>query len=70
MKRIDETEIVANRVQNAPDVLEGTATENKAVFDKLPMLIIKRYNEMFEELAITADTMKKLQEIGYDTGLL
>lgn len=49
-KKITSGEINKSHVQKQPDRLTGTAQENKSVFDTLPELIAKKYNEALDEI--------------------
>lgn len=49
-KKILDGEIQKNHVQSQPPRLEGTAKQNQKVFDILPELIARRYNEALEEI--------------------
>ena len=48
--KVTSGEVAANNVKSAPDRLQGTATENKNIFDKLVELFVGKYNELLEEL--------------------
>ena len=52
--KITQEETAANGVVSAPDVLTGTAQENKAVFDALPRLIIDRMNSLIDAIQAQA----------------
>lgn len=50
--KITQEESSANGVVSAPDVLTGTAQENKAIFDKLTnQVVITKHNGLIDELA-------------------
>lgn len=50
--KITQEESSANGVVSAPDVLTGTAQENKAVFDKLTnQVVITKHNGLIDELS-------------------
>jgi hypothetical protein len=50
-KKITENQIIDNGVISAPDKLTGTASENKAVFDKLiRAAVAPQYNALIDEL--------------------
>lgn len=46
--KITEQEVNNLYVQGAPDKLTGSAEENKRVFDKLPLMIVDKYNALVE----------------------
>jgi hypothetical protein len=48
--KVTSGEVAANNVKSAPDRLQGTATENKNVFDKLVELFVGKYNALLDEL--------------------
>ncbi len=48
--KITSGEVDANNVKSAPDRLQGTATENKDIFDKLVELFVNKYNQLMDEL--------------------
>ena len=48
--KVTSGEVAANNVKSAPDRLQGTATENKNVFDKLVELFVGKYNDLLDEL--------------------
>ena len=48
--KVTSGEVAANNVKSAPDRLQGTATENKNVFDKLVELFVAKYNSLLDEL--------------------
>lgn len=48
--KVTSGEVAANNVKSAPDRLQGTATENKNVFDKLVELFVAKYNDLLDEL--------------------
>ena len=48
--KVTSGEVAANNVKSAPDRLQGTATENKNIFDKLVELFVGKYNDLLEEL--------------------
>lgn len=55
--KIKSNEITENRIrQTAPDVLRGTAEENKQVFDRLPLLMVDKYNPALDEIATNFTT--------------
>ena len=43
--KITEQEVTNAYVQSAPDKLAGSAQENKRIFDRLPLLIIDKFND-------------------------
>lgn len=47
------SEINTNGVVSAPDILTGTTQENKAIFDKLPTLIINKFNALIDSISAT-----------------
>ena len=49
-KKITEQQINEKGVISAPDVLTGTASENKLVFDQLARTIASSYNGLIDEL--------------------
>lgn len=51
MEKITQQEIESVYVQGAPTKLTGTAQENKRVFDKLPLMIIEKINDIIDELS-------------------
>ena len=48
--KVTSGEVAANNVKSAPDRLQGTATENKNIFDKLVELFVGKYNSLLDEL--------------------
>lgn len=48
--KVTSGEVAANNVKSAPDRLQGTATENKNIFDKLVELFVAKYNALLDEL--------------------
>lgn len=48
--KVTSGEVAANNVKSAPDRLQGTATENKNIFDKLVELFVGKYNDLLDEL--------------------
>lgn len=51
MEKILQQEIESVYVQGAPTKLTGSAQENKRVFDKLPLMIIEKINDIIDELS-------------------
>lgn len=51
--KISGSEINTNGVVSAPDILTGTTQENKAIFDKLPTLIINKFNALIDSISAT-----------------
>ena len=45
-EKITPEEIQGVQVQSAPDKLPGPANVNKSYFDKLPLLIVDKYNSL------------------------
>ena len=45
-EKITQEEIQEVQVQSAPDKLPGPANVNKSYFDKLPLLIVDKYNNL------------------------
>lgn len=52
--KITESEAKQTGVVSQPDMLTGSPTQNKEVFDALPLLIIERLNELIEALRASA----------------
>lgn len=66
-KKITSGEIADRHVQRQPDRLEGTASQNKAVFDSLPEFTAKRYNEALDEIQSEfSNSDRKLADVRED----
>lgn len=50
-KKIQSSEVTRLHVQSAEDTLSGSPADNKAIFDRLPELIVARYNAALDEIA-------------------
>lgn len=55
-EKITEQEVNGVYVQSAPDKLTGSAEENKRIFDRLPLLIIDKFNALIDSFASTVET--------------
>jgi hypothetical protein len=70
--KITAAEVQATYVQRNPNVLTGTAQENKKVFDALPLMIVDKHNELATVVAtITSGEAPSAEEVmdarrGYD----
>jgi hypothetical protein len=70
--KITTAEVQATYVQKNPNVLTGTAQENKKVFDALPLMIVDKHNELATVVAtITSGEAPSAEEVmdarrGYD----
>jgi methionine synthase II (cobalamin-independent) len=70
--KITTAEVQATYVQRNPDVLTGTAQDNKKVFDALPLMIVDKHNELATVVAtITSGEAPSAEEVmdarrGYD----
>lgn len=51
MEKITQQEIESVYVQGAPTKLTGSAQENKQVFDKLPLMVVSKINDIIDELS-------------------
>ena len=54
--KITEQEVINAYVQSAPDKLTGSAQENKSIFDRLPLLIIGKFNALIDAFTKTVET--------------
>lgn len=64
--KVTSSEIQANNVKSAPDMLVGTEQENKHIFDKLVELFISKYNSLIDELTVAAGNYNSIPPITID----
>lgn len=69
--KITSTDIAQVHVEMQPTVLQGSATENKQVFDKYPDMIVQKFNAALDEIAndtsavIDRDVLVLYQSLGW-----
>jgi hypothetical protein len=62
--KITTAEVQATYVQRNPDVLTGTAQDNKKIFDALPLMIVDKHNELATVVAtITSGEAPSAEEV-------
>ena len=69
--KITATDIAQVHVEMQPTVLQGSATENKQVFDKYPDMIVQHFNDALDEIGndtsaeIDTDVLRLYADLGW-----
>lgn len=69
--KISQSDIEQVHVEAQPTVLQGSAQQNKQVFDAFPLMIVEKFNGALEEIAndtsaeIDRDVLELYQSIGW-----